>query len=75
MEPDGAAFLCHRGQSQGGTHLLAVCKLPERTFRSTVPMPPSVGALGGGPFDVGDTTSSQALRLSPWTSTATQGLQ
>lgn len=53
MGPDGAASLCCGGQSRGGTHPLAVCKLPARTFCNTVPILPSVGALGGGPFDVG----------------------
>lgn len=53
MGPDGALSLCCGGQSRGGTHPLAVYKLPARTFCSTVPIPPSVGALGGGPFDVG----------------------
>lgn len=53
MGPDGVASLCSRGQSQGGTHPLAICKLPARTFCNTVPMPSTVGALWGGPFDVG----------------------
>lgn len=53
MGPDGTESLGCRGQSRGGTHPLAVCKLPARTFCSTVPMLPSVGALRGGPFDVG----------------------
>lgn len=53
MGPDGAASLDCRGQSRGGTHPPAVCKLPARTFCNTVPMLSSVGALRGGPFDVG----------------------